>query len=57
MIKWLFGVIIVDWIFKWITYGMYIPLTVIPIYVAIKGAHEEKSLLKEAMNTVKQKMK
>lgn len=46
-----------DWIFKWITYGMYIPLTVIPIYVAIKGAYEEKSLLKEAMNTVKEKMK
>ncbi|MBB2479526.1 MULTISPECIES: hypothetical protein [Heyndrickxia] len=46
-----------DMVFKLITYGMYIPLTVIPLYVAIKGAYEDKSLLKDAMNTVKEKMK
>lgn len=46
-----------DIVFKLVTYGMYIPLTVIPLYVAIKGAYEDKSLLKEATNTIKQKMK
>ncbi|MBS4172260.1 hypothetical protein [Bacillus sp. FJAT-49736] len=46
-----------EWIFKWVTYGMYIPLTLIPIYVAVKGSNEEKSLMQNFLDTVKDKVK
>ena len=45
-----------DIVFKWITYGMYLPLTLIPLYVAIKGSNEEKSLLKNTMDVAKNKV-